>query len=147
MSVLKQIMTPPEETIGETGKRAVLLFWIALAAALCAINALAYLEVENRPRNRGYEVVSHKWELAMTAEAPVDLLFVGDSTCNQGIMPTVFAEETGERPARLLEPRAGRLLHRERRKPRRRRDGSHVGRLASRARRWADGHALHHART
>jgi hypothetical protein len=42
--------------------------------------------------NRGYETIEAKWDLMAEQTEPVDWLLVGDSSCNQGLDPRVFAE-------------------------------------------------------
>ena len=93
--MLKTLLTPPEEHVEPMAARQVLPFVVAVVLLLVAANAVAVWELDQRPRNRGYEVIGHKWTLASEATEPVDLLFVGDSSCNQGIMPSIIEEETG----------------------------------------------------
>ena len=93
--MLKTLLTPPEEHVEPMTARQVLPFVVAVIVLLVIANAIAIWELDQRPRNRGYEVIGHKWTLASEATEPVDLLFVGDSSCNQGIMPSIIEEETG----------------------------------------------------
>lgn len=93
---LATLLEPPEEQVTPQPKAAVLLMVFCVLGSLVAANALAVVETENRPRNLGYEVVQAKWALIDAASEPVDLLFVGDSSCNQGIIPTRVTAITGQ---------------------------------------------------
>lgn len=92
---LRTILDPPEEHVLPTDGRGVVPAILIALALLAAANAVAFVETEHRPRNRGYEVVAHKWTLASELESAPDWLFVGDSSCNQGVIPQVFEEVLG----------------------------------------------------
>lgn len=84
---LRTVANPPEEHVAPESRRRVLA-WVGAAVGLVvAFNAAMVIALERAPRNRGYEVVEHKWNLAANATEPVDWLFVGDSSCNQGVIP------------------------------------------------------------
>lgn len=45
--------------------------------------------------NHGYEIIQKKWQLLLAIDQPLDWLFLGDSSGNQGIDPATFSELTG----------------------------------------------------
>lgn len=96
MTDLKTILAPPGEKVPESGPRPVLTTLAGALAIVLLINSYVWGSLNVEPRNRGYEVVAHKWSLAEQATEPVDWLFVGDSSCNQSVVPTVIEEITGQ---------------------------------------------------
>lgn len=71
---------------------------LAFAAATAVLlNAAAGQALASRTTNRAYWLVRQKWELLENLAAPVDWLIVGDSSCNQGIRPEIFAAELKQR--------------------------------------------------
>lgn len=68
---------------------------ISLAVlSFVAINAFLVVFLSDRPMSRTSWIVDRKWNLAESHEA-VDDLFVGDSSCNQGLQPDVWKQATG----------------------------------------------------
>ncbi len=96
MTDLKTILAPPGEKLTESSPRAVLVTAVGTLAIVLLINAYVWGALSVEPRNRGYEVVAHKWSLAEQATEPVAWFFVGDSSCNQSVVPSVITEITGE---------------------------------------------------
>jgi hypothetical protein len=96
MTDLKTILTPPGEKLPESGPRPVLITGTGALAIVLLINAYAWGALNAEPRNVGHEVVAHKWSLAEQATEPVEWLFVGDSSCNQSVVPTVIEEITDQ---------------------------------------------------
>lgn len=67
---------------------------IALAT-LIAFNIAAHQFLKHNGTNRGYRILTAKFDLVERAPK-ADTLFLGDSSCNQGLMPSVWKEHTGE---------------------------------------------------
>ena len=70
-------------------------------ALVLLINILAYLFFGHITNNYGYWVVKSKWRLLAGLEEPVDWLILGDSSANQGVMPSVIREASGKSSANL----------------------------------------------
>jgi len=56
------------------------------------LNTLAGIYLSERQGNRGYALIDRKWELLTGLDESVDILIVGDSSCNQGLMPSIVSE-------------------------------------------------------
>ncbi len=69
--------------------------------ALLATNEYASRYLGRYTSNRGYWIVHQKWELLEAQEEPVDWLILGDSSCNQGVMPQEWDKLTGGRSINL----------------------------------------------
>ncbi|AOY84337.1 hypothetical protein BJP36_34850 [Moorena producens JHB] len=82
----------PEEIIGSANRRGVLLSLLGtlILVILCNFAAKWYLN-DHRP-NRGYWLVKEKWEMLLGLKQPVDWLILGDSSCNQGVVPSILNE-------------------------------------------------------
>ena len=63
--------------------------WLVFALA----NLGANLYLKNFPQNRGYWLIQQKWSLLKGLKQPVDWLVLGDSSCNQGVIPEVLEAE------------------------------------------------------
>ncbi|MCB9507586.1 MAG: hypothetical protein H6700_07860 [Myxococcales bacterium] len=85
----------PDEQVDDAPAGSAVRLVLGVVVVLSLVNAAIWFGLDASPRNRGYEVVAHKWELARDATAPVDLLLIGDSSCNQGIRPEVLGEAIG----------------------------------------------------
>ncbi|MEB3229478.1 MAG: hypothetical protein VKJ64_00600, partial [Leptolyngbyaceae bacterium] len=44
---------------------------------------------------RSFFLASHKWTLLNNLEEPIDWLVLGDSSCNQGVIPEILSRELG----------------------------------------------------
>lgn len=96
MGVRIHIDTLPEERTPVTTPARFALALSLAVVALAALNALLAYELKAHPRNIGYGIVEAKWEAAAALEEAPTWLFVGDSSCNQGIRASRFAEALGE---------------------------------------------------
>ena len=86
-------MQPAEEVLHRPAPRVFLATLLLSAAIVFLCNLAAGQLLEAFSTNRGYALIQAKWELLQGLERPVDILIVGDSSCNQGINPQVFEEE------------------------------------------------------
>lgn len=59
-----------------------------LIFALANLGANVYLK--NFPENRGYWLIQQKWSMLLNLKQPVDWLVLGDSSCNQGVIPEIL---------------------------------------------------------
>lgn len=70
-----------------------LLSLLGTCALIFGINAIAKLYLEAYNPNRGDWLVREKWDMISELDQPVDWVILGDSSCNQGIVPDVFDEQ------------------------------------------------------
>ena len=89
----KKSLLPAEILPSSTKLTQILLSLICpwLVFALANIGANLYLK--NFPENRGYWLIQQKWSMLMNLKQPVDWLVLGDSSCNQGVIPQVLESE------------------------------------------------------
>lgn len=59
------------------------------------VNFSAKYYLDRSTRNLGYFLIKKKWELLKNLENPVDLIILGDSSCNQGVNTDLITEKTG----------------------------------------------------
>ena len=71
--------------------------WLVFAMA----NVGANLYLRNFPENRGYWLIQQKWSMLMNLKQPVDWLVLGDSSCNQGVIPQVLETELSGKAVNL----------------------------------------------
>ena len=57
---------------------------------LVCINLGMIWYLGNYTSNYGYWTIHQKWQLLEHLDQPVDWLILGDSSCNQGVMPADF---------------------------------------------------------
>jgi hypothetical protein len=91
----------PGEVLRPATPRSIALTLCLTALVLLGINAAANAVLERRGPNRGYRLLSEKWRLLGSIEAPLDWLVLGDSSCNQGVSPAVLARSLGGRALNL----------------------------------------------
>lgn len=65
-----------------------------LAGVLC-INVVWFLYLDAYLRDGSRRTVSQKWEILAGMREPVDWLLLGDSSCNQGVIPEVLSQSLG----------------------------------------------------
>ncbi|MGB3492351.1 MAG: hypothetical protein WBA57_06465 [Elainellaceae cyanobacterium] len=93
---VNQALKPlPQEIVKPVRKRELWVGLIGTLLVLLLCNGLADLFLNYLNSNRGYFLVSLKWNLLMQQSRPVDWLIVGDSSCNQGVDPDVLMDELG----------------------------------------------------
>ena len=83
----------PEEVLHPSTRGKILLSllcpWILFGLA----NVGANLYLNYFPENGGYWLIKKKWEMLLNLRKPVKFLVLGDSSCNQGVVPQVIESE------------------------------------------------------
>jgi hypothetical protein len=82
--------SPKPRTMG-----AVLLTVALTLVGVLSVNLLVARYLNHNTSNYGAWLIHHKWEMLADQEKPVDVLILGDSTCNQGINNRVLNQELG----------------------------------------------------
>jgi hypothetical protein len=77
------------EIVGDVGRKMTLRLAGGLIAFLVIFNVAAVVLLAVRPVNRGNWLVRAKWDL-LDRTSPVETLVLGDSSCNQGVVPAVL---------------------------------------------------------
>lgn len=85
----------PHETPKATSWREVWTTIIGVIGLVLLINILAVGLLRFLTSNRGYFLISHKWQLLLQLEQPVDWLILGDSSCNQAVIPELLSADLG----------------------------------------------------
>jgi hypothetical protein len=75
----------PEHVLPATPRR--VLITLGFSLLLATLVNYAFTRI---PTNRGYWIFEHKWRLLQQSSDAIDLLFVGDSSCNQSVIPGRF---------------------------------------------------------
>jgi hypothetical protein len=82
--------------VAEQSAGRLLRIGLGIAAVLLVANTLASWYLSSlSTRNEAYRTVTDKWNLLLDLPQPVDVLILGDSTCNQGVMPSIIHEQLG----------------------------------------------------
>jgi len=91
----------PEEILKPIKMHRALLIIFATLLLVLLMNLAVARYLLNHTNNRGYWLITQKWELLKTAPAPVDWLVLGDSSGNQGMMPEIVEQELGGKSINL----------------------------------------------
>lgn len=83
---------PTEHHHPQTARRVIGMVAGTVAATIL-LNLTAFLVLAVMAPNRDAALLSAKWALLRRQNAPVDWLILGDSTGNQGVIPTLLARE------------------------------------------------------
>ena len=70
-------------------------FFLSLLGTLFFViffNFAAKLYLKENTTNRAYWLINKKWEILLKQKKPVDWLILGDSSCNQGVVPSILNE-------------------------------------------------------
>ncbi len=86
----------PREVLARVGLHGLLRDLLATLALLVVLNFAARWYLSEYTTNYGYWMIYQKWKLLTRLDAPVDWLILGDSSCNQGVIPALFESELGE---------------------------------------------------
>ncbi len=86
----------PREVLARVGLHGLLRDLLATLALLVVLNFAARWYLSEYTTNYGYWMIYQKWKLLTRLDAPVDWLILGDSSCNQGVIPSLFESELGE---------------------------------------------------
>jgi hypothetical protein len=62
---------------------------------VASVNVTVYWSLNRFPINSGYALVQAKWNLLKRLPAPVDVLVLGDSSGNQGVVPQILGAALG----------------------------------------------------
>ena len=82
----------PEEITKPIKSKEFVLSLIGTLIFVIIFNFAAKLYLKENTTNRGYWLINKKWELLFKQKEPVDWLILGDSSCNQGVVPTIVNE-------------------------------------------------------
>lgn len=82
-----------EEILKPVTLRHIFLFLTIPWLIVGVINFYVGLYLKYFPENKGYWLIKKKWEMLLYLKQPVDWLILGDSSCNQGVDPSIFREK------------------------------------------------------
>ena len=85
----------PRERLRSVSLRKLILEWGVAVVVVLAINAVAIAAIHQFDPNRFRVQVGVKYDLLRDAGGDYDSLILGDSTPNQGVIPSVLGEEAG----------------------------------------------------
>lgn len=87
----------PAEKPGQArpGTASFAIFALLLLALFVAINLGVRVYLNNYTPNFGLWLIRQKWQLLLNLEDSQDVLILGDSTADQGLVPEIIQEETG----------------------------------------------------
>ncbi|MEB3358125.1 MAG: hypothetical protein VKK04_15460 [Synechococcales bacterium] len=85
----------PQERVAPVQRRTVWLTLGGAVALLLAANLAMDGLLTHFTTNRGYFLTRRKWELLANLQQPVDWLVLGDSSCNQGVVPEILSDRLG----------------------------------------------------
>jgi hypothetical protein len=91
----------PQENIKPSSWRRVVIEIMGSLLLLVCINLAMVFYLGSYTTNFGVWIIHQKWWLLEDLEQPVDWLILGDSSCNQGVMPEIFENELGETAVNL----------------------------------------------
>lgn len=86
-----------EEIVGRGGPIKVFIPIVIAVAVFAFANWGARRRLDEHTTNRTYWLIHKKWSLLEAQKEPVDWMFLGDSTCNQGVRPDVLEPVLGGR--------------------------------------------------
>lgn len=91
----------PQELFQAVTPARILISIIYALLLVCFTNAVALWYLNHYPRNTGYLRVTQKWKLLLDLKQPVDWLILGDSSCGQGIDPSLIEQTLGVKALNL----------------------------------------------
>jgi hypothetical protein len=83
----------PQEIIKPATLRNILLSIFGTSIILTLANFAAKSYLKTFPQNEGYWLVDKKWEMLNSLPKPVNWLIFGDSSCNQGVVTSIWQEK------------------------------------------------------
>ncbi len=94
-------MIVPGEKVQTQPRAGIATVLLSAIVVLAAANFAYASFLKSVTLNGGYRLAEKKWELLQDAPDDIDYLFVGDSSCNQGLDAAYFHELTGKRALNL----------------------------------------------
>ncbi len=91
----------PQEVPLSVTRGQVLISLVMALVCVALLNLGASRALDRFTTNRGYWLVHEKWNLLESLPDPVDWLILGDSSCNQGIMPDLISQALGGKAINL----------------------------------------------
>ncbi len=88
-------MQPPREIAQPVRLRDLLISLLVPLLVVLLINLGFAIYLDQRPFNRGAWLNGHKWSLLDQLDTPIDTLILGDSSCNQGVIPEKLGRALG----------------------------------------------------
>ncbi len=85
----------PHEVVRPARWREVLVTIAGAIALIMGANSAADWFLNYLTVNRGYFLVSRKWDILSDLDRPADWLILGDSSCNQGVIPERLSTKLG----------------------------------------------------
>ncbi len=82
-----------EEIVKPAKSRGILISLLGTLIVVFLVNLLATWYLKKHTTNRAYWLIREKWEMLLGLKQPVDWLILGDSSCNQGLVPSIFNEK------------------------------------------------------
>lgn len=92
---------PVQEIVQPSSRRIVYTTLLTAMLIMFLLNTIAGLVLERFSDNRGYALIQKKWELLFDLKESVDILILGDSSCNQGVDPDLFLSREGKKALNL----------------------------------------------
>jgi hypothetical protein len=83
----------PEERLKPTRSKEIAFNVLGALLVLLLLNGFANGFLTYLISQRSFFLASYKWNLLNRIEKPVDWLVLGDSSCNQGIIPEILSQE------------------------------------------------------
>ncbi|MEB3219531.1 MAG: hypothetical protein VKN72_25300 [Nostocales cyanobacterium 94392] len=80
----------PQEIIKPIKSKQFVLSLLGSFIFLILFNFAAKLYLKENTTNRAYWLINEKWEILFRQKKPVDWLILGDSSCNQGVVPSIL---------------------------------------------------------
>lgn len=85
----------PDERVPASSPRLLLGIAAQVAVLLALLNFAALVVLEHRTPNRAHFLIREKWEMLARLDAPHRSLILGDSTCNQAVVPAQLEAAVG----------------------------------------------------
>ncbi|MEM7712016.1 MAG: hypothetical protein AAF349_00230 [Cyanobacteria bacterium P01_A01_bin.68] len=82
----------PQEITKPIKSKEFFLSLIGTVMLVIIFNFVAKLYLKENTTNRGYWIINQKWEILRKQKKPVEWLILGDSSCNQGVVPSILNE-------------------------------------------------------
>jgi hypothetical protein len=84
-----------QEIVRPARWREIVSVWLGVLVLTLVANQFARWALDRYTVNSGYRLIEEKWKLLLDAKQPVDWLILGDSSCNQGVVPERLSAALG----------------------------------------------------